>query len=165
VHLFQKSWLFEALQVIGNTTSESENYSQRNFDIQSSEISPKISYLFSKNASLGIFYQYKNQENTINALEVLKQNRFGTTFTFNSEKGFTANGEFSLVDNQFSGDAASPVGFQMLQGLQVGKNSVWRLLVQKNITQYLDININYQGRKSETSQTIHTGNIQLRAFF
>jgi len=165
VHLFQKSWLFEALQVIGNTTSESENYSQRNFDIQSSEISPKLSYLFSKNASLGIFYQYKNQENTINALEVLKQNRFGATFTFNSEKGFTANGEFSLVDNQFSGDAASPVGFQMLQGLQVGKNSVWRLLVQKNITQYLDININYQGRKSETSQTIHTGNIQLRAFF
>jgi hypothetical protein len=38
-------------------------------------------------------------------------------------------------------------------------------LVQKNITQYLDININYQGRKSETSQTIHTGSIQLRAFF
>ena len=51
----------------------------------------------------------------------------------------------------------------MLEGLQAGKNSTWRLLLQKNLTQYLDININYQGRKSDTSQTIHTGNVQLRA--
>jgi hypothetical protein len=40
-----------------------------------------------------------------------------------------------------------------------------RLLLQENITQFLDINFNYQGRKSETSQAIHTGNIQLRAYF
>jgi hypothetical protein len=53
----------------------------------------------------------------------------------------------------------------MLAGLQAGKNSTWRLLLQKNLTQYLDININYQGRKSDTSDTIHTGNVQLRAFF
>ena len=53
----------------------------------------------------------------------------------------------------------------MLEGLQPGKNQTWRLLLQKNLTQYLDININYQGRNSETSKTIHTGNVQLRAFF
>ena len=35
----------------------------------------------------------------------------------------------------------------------------------KNITSFLDINVNYQGRKSETGPTIHTGNIQLRAYF
>ena len=53
----------------------------------------------------------------------------------------------------------------MLKGLQNGKNGVWRLLLQKNITQYLDVNINYQGRKSETSNTIHIGSVQLRAYF
>jgi hypothetical protein len=53
----------------------------------------------------------------------------------------------------------------MLEGLQAGKNSTWRLLVQKNLTQYLDLNVNYQGRKSDNSQIIHTGNVQLRAFF
>jgi hypothetical protein len=53
----------------------------------------------------------------------------------------------------------------MLEGLQPGKNQTWGLLLQKNLTQYLDINVNYQGRNSETRKAIHTGNIQLRAFF
>jgi hypothetical protein len=53
----------------------------------------------------------------------------------------------------------------MLEGLQPGRNQTWRLLIQKNLTQYLDVNVNYQGRKSETSDTIHTGSIQLRAYF
>jgi hypothetical protein len=75
------------------------------------------------------------------------------------------NGEFSLYENKFIGDPLTPVSFQMLEGLQTGQNITWRLLVQKNLTDYLDININYQGRKSETSQVIHNGNIQLRAYF
>lgn len=164
-HLLAKTWLIQFQSSIGNTKTESENYSSRNFNINSHTIYPKLSYLFSKNASWDIFYEYKNQKNSILALESLEQNRIGSSFSFNSEKGFTINGEYSFYNNNFSGNSLSPVAFQMLQGLQSGKNSVWRLLVQKNITKYLDININYQGRKSETSKTIHNGNIQLRAFF
>ena len=89
----------------------------------------------------------------------------GTSFSYASEKKLTVNGEFSLYENTFTGDPNSPVAFQMLEGLQPGRNMTWRLLLQKNLTQYLDININYQARKSETSQTIHNGNIQLRAYF
>ena len=82
-----------------------------------------------------------------------------------SLKKFSINGEFSYYKNSFKGNDMSPVAFQMLAGLQPGKNQTWRLLLQKNLTQYLDININYQGRDSESSKTIHTGNVQLRAFF
>ncbi|RZJ33752.1 MAG: hypothetical protein EOO51_12745, partial [Flavobacterium sp.] len=126
---------------------------------------PKISYLFSKNASWDVFYEYQIKDNQIGNLENLTQNRFGTSFNFASEKKLTLNGEFSLYQNKFSGDELSPVAFQMLEGLQPGQNMTWRLLIQKNLTEFLDININYQGRKSETSQAIHTGSIQLRAFF
>jgi hypothetical protein len=75
------------------------------------------------------------------------------------------NGEFSFYENKFVGDDLSPVAYQMLEGLQPGKNLTWRLLIQKNLTQFLDINLNYQGRKSETSKAIHTGSVQLRAYF
>jgi hypothetical protein len=59
----------------------------------------------------------------------------------------------------------SPVAYQMLEGLQAGKNATWRLLIQKNITKFLDINLNYLGRKSMETKFIHTGSIQLRAYF
>ena len=53
----------------------------------------------------------------------------------------------------------------MLEGLQAGQNLTWKLIIQKNLTKYLDLNLNYQGRKSETNSAVHTGNIQLRAYF
>lgn len=164
-HLVQKTWLFTLSGKTIFNEAFSENYPSRNFQIDGLQALPKISYLFSKNASWDVFYEFQNKENQIGNLESLIQNRFGTSFTFNSEKGFSINGEFSHYTNSFNGNSLSAVGFQLLEGLQVGKNQTWRLLLQKNLTSYLDININYQGRKSETSKTIHTGNVQLRAFF
>lgn len=165
LHLVANSWLLQFNSNIGTTKSDSENYESRNFNINNYSINPKVSYIFSKNASWDLFYEYKNQENSINLLESLKQNILGSSFSINSEKGFSLNGEYSLFNNDFLGNPLAPVAFQMLQGLQPGRNSVWRLLLQKNITKYLDININYQGRKSETSKAIHNGNVQLRAYF
>lgn len=164
-HLIHKSWLVNLLGNGTKTNSTSENYPSRNYEIKSYQIAPKIGYLFSKNASWDVFYEFQNKENQIGGLEKLVQNRFGTSFMINSAKGFSMNGEFSYYRNDFTGNNLVPVAFQMLEGLQPGKNQTWRLLLQKNLTQFLDININYQGRDSETSKTIHTGNIQLRAFF
>lgn len=165
VHLLQKTWLFSLSSKAVNTNVASENYSSKNFEVDSYQINPKISYLFNKNASWDVFYEYQDKKNQIGEGETLLQSRFGTSFSYASEKKFTMNGEFSLYQNKFDGDALSPVAFQMLEGLQPGKNLTWRLLLQKNLTEFLDININYQGRKTETSQTIHTGNVQLRAYF
>ncbi|MBE0391810.1 hypothetical protein [Flavobacterium sp. PL002] len=164
-HLYEKSWLFNAFAKTIKTTAISENFSEKNYTISGYQLAPKISYLFSKNTSWDIFYELQNKENQIGALESLQQNRFGTSFSYSGSKKVVINGEVSFYQNKFSGDEFSAVGFQMLEGLQNGQNLTWRLLVQKNLTQFLDINLNYQGRKSETNQTIHTGNIQLRAYF
>jgi hypothetical protein len=164
-HLLKKTWLIALASKTIFTSLYSESYSSKNFEITTNQINPKISYLFNKNASWDLFYEFQNKQNRLGALEKLNQNRFGTSFSYASEKKLTINGEFSLYQNKFTGDAQSAVAFQMLEGLQPGKNMTWRLLIQKNLTEFLDININYQGRKTETSQTIHTGNVQLRAYF
>nr|WP_294934943.1 hypothetical protein [uncultured Flavobacterium sp.] len=164
-HLVQKIWLFGFNGKTISNSVTSENYPSKNYDLQGYQLVPKISYLFSQNASWDLFYEFQHKENKINAMETLDQQRLGTSFNYSSQKKFTANGEFSFYTNEFSGNQLSAVAYQMLEGLQPGKNLTWRLLLQKNLTQYLDVNINYQGRKSETSKTIHTGNIQLRAYF
>jgi hypothetical protein len=165
VHLFKKSWLFSLFGKTIDSKSEAENFEIKNFEITGYLMSPKIAYLFSQNTSLDFFYEFQNKENNIIDFEVLKQQRLGTSFTYVGKKQFTLNGELSFYNNDFTGNAVSAVGFQMLEGLQPGRNQTWRVLVQKNLTKFLDVNLNYQGRNSETSQVIHTGSVQLRAYF
>lgn len=164
-HLYKKSWLLGLFTKTIQTTIRSENFPEKNFDVKGYQLAPKISYLFSKNTSWDIFYELQNKENKIGEFETLTQNRFGTSFTYSGNKSLTMNGEISFYQNKFKGNEFSSVGFQMLEGLQTGQNLTWRFLLQKNLTQFLDINLNYQGRKSESNQTIHTGNVQLRAYF
>ncbi len=164
-HLIEKTWLMAFSTKTIRSVTSAENYASRNFELEGYQLAPKISYLFTKNTSLDVFFEYQTKANKIGNLENLKQSRLGASFTLSTSNKFTSNGEFSMYNNAFIGNEVSPVAFQMLEGLQPGKNTTWRLLIQKNLTQYLDINLNYQGRKSETSQTIHTGNVQLRAYF
>ncbi|HEY6143799.1 MAG TPA: hypothetical protein VIV55_10345 [Flavobacterium sp.] len=164
-HLHQKSWLFGMFAKTIQTSLKSENYPEKNYDITGYQLAPKISYLFTKSTSWDIFYELQNKKNQIGAFETLTQSRFGTSFSYAGEKKITMNGEISFYENKYIGNEFSSVGFQMLEGLQSGQNLTWQLLLQKNLTNFLDVNLNYQGRKSETSQTIHTGSIQLRAYF
>lgn len=164
-HLVSDIWLMNLSTKSVLTQTTSENYDTRNFRIETYNLHPKLSYLFTRNTSLDVFYEFQNKKNTIGSLEELVQHRLGLSFSFSGKKGFTSTGEFSLYENDFTGNTLSPVAYQMLEGLQAGQNLTWRLLLQKNLTQYLDLNLNYEGRKSETSKTIHTGSVQLRAFF
>lgn len=165
VHLFQKSWLVTLTTEANTSATYSENYAGRNFRLNGKEGESKVSYLFSKNASWDVFLQFKEVSNRLGDQEKLSQTRWGTSFSFTGSKDFTANGEVALLRNGYSGNTLSPVAYTMLEGLQPGQNTTWRLLVQKTLTQYLDLNISYQGRKSEGTKAIHTGSIQLRAFF
>ncbi|KFF20230.1 hypothetical protein [Flavobacterium hydatis] len=164
-HLYDKSWLFGFFTKTIQTDLISESFPEKNYKLKGYQLAPKISYLFSKSTSLDFFYEIQNKDNQIGDEETLEQTRLGTSFSYAGDKKITLNGEFSFYKNKFTGNEFSSVGFQMLEGLQTGQNLVWRLLLQKNITQFLDVNVNYQGRKGETGPTIHTGNVQLRAYF
>lgn len=164
-HLFQKSWLFDIVAKTLENTTESKTFAEKNYAIEGYLWIPKISYLFSKNVSLDLFYEYLNKENQIGSLDTLTQNRFGTAFSYIGTSKFNINSEISLYKNDFIGNEYSSAGYQMLEGLQKGQNITWRTLFQVNLTKFLDLNLVYQGRKSETSDAIHTGSVELRAYF
>lgn len=164
-HLFNDNWRLSNQLKYNENQLLAENFAARNYNIHSWALMPKMSYLFSESSNVDVFFEMANKSNQNNLDETLKQTKFGLNLALTSSKKFTMTGNFSYVNNLFAGDANSAVGFQMLEGLQAGKNLVWQLLLQKNITNFLDINLNYQGRKSEDVRAIHTGNVQVRAYF
>ncbi len=145
--------------------SRSENFSSKNFDLEGIRIGPKVSYLLNDRIRFDLFYQLSEKDNIIGNMESLTQQKYGASFQFSSNQKAAINGEFNYFSNKFEGNSNSPVAYQMLEGLQPGTNFTWSLIAQKKITKFLDLNLNYFGRKSESSRTIHTGSVQLKAYF
>ena len=164
-HKFATSWLANLQSSFNNNISISENYASKNFDIDEANINPKLSYLLNDNTRFDIFYQFTSKENTISNFETLKQQKYGASFAFANSQKAAISGEFNFFTNDFSGSANTAVAYQMMEGLQPGKNYTWSVLAQKKLTRYLDLNLTYFGRKTETSKVIHTGNVQLKAYF
>ncbi|SFU58189.1 hypothetical protein SAMN05216480_10898 [Pustulibacterium marinum] len=163
-HRFNDFWLMNFDGNTSETTSASENYESRNYDIDSYAFNPKISYLFNLNSKFDLFYQFENKQNQIGEGS-LQQHNIGASFSYANMQKVSLNGEFNYFKNNFEGNAYSPVGYQILEGLQTGNNFTWTLIAQKQLTKFLDLNVSYFGRKSEDSKTIHTGTVQLKAYF
>ncbi|OEK09449.1 hypothetical protein A8C32_12085 [Flavivirga aquatica] len=164
-HKIAENWLINMLSAFDNNESVSENFTSKNYNFDETRFNPKLSYLFNDNSSFDIFYQYASKDNTIGNLESLKQQKYGFSFTLANNHKSAINGEFNYFSNEYIGDANTPVAYQLLEGLQPGKNFTWTLLAQKKLTKFLDLNLSYFGRKTETSKTIHSGSIQLKAYF
>lgn len=165
IHKLGKFWLMDLGAGINYNSSSSNSFANRNYDLNNFNLNPKISYLYNQNTRLELFYNFKDKSNRILDMETLQMHVVGSNFQYASKQSFSVNANASFYFNEFEGDTNSPAAYQMLEGLQPGTNLTWLLGLQKRLTSFLDLNVNYSGRKSEQSNTIHTGNIQLRATF
>ena len=164
-HKVEEQWVFNLKASTGTNGSESENFSNRNYTLSLQELAPKVSYLASKQTRFDITYALGLKENELGGLESLQQSKVTAGFFHTNSDKFSVNGEVSYIKNDYVGSTFSPVAYQILEGLQPGTNFTWQLLFQKKITKYLDLNLSYLGRDTETARSIHTGTVQLRAYF
>ncbi|MDV7186241.1 hypothetical protein R3X25_03020 [Lutibacter sp. TH_r2] len=164
-HKIGKFWQFNLEGSSSKNETNSQNYNSRNYELNNTLINPKLSYYYNDDAYFSIFYEFKNKENTIGDLETLKQQNIGAELNFSTKENNLIKTEINLFNNTFKGNSNSSVAYQMLEGLQPGKNYTWSLLFNRKIGSILNLSFNYLGRKSETSNAIHTGSIQLKAIF
>ena len=164
-HKLGKYWLLDLNTSRSENLVETENFTNKNYQINSIDFLSKFTYLYNKDHRFSIFYQLKNKENVQLDFETLQQQNFGTSYYYIGKKKSQLSAEINLFLNNFEGNQNSPVAYQMLEGLQSGKNYTWSLMYQKKLSSSLHLNFNYLGRKCENSNTIHTGSIQLRAQF
>jgi hypothetical protein len=77
----------------------------------------------------------------------------------------TISGFVKVINMNFEGDEASPLGYEMLEALRPGTNYTWRLQWQQRLKSGLRLQINYDGRKSPSKAVIHFGGVQVTALF
>lgn len=164
-HKLGEFWLFNFNINISKNTSNSLNYTNRNYKLSSISMHPKLSYYYNEKTYFSFFYEHNNKENLIGSFETLKLQKLGVSANYAKNSNNVLKAEVNIFNNDFVGLHNSPVAYQMLEGLQSGKNYTWSLVFLQKLNSFLHLNLNYLGRKSETSKTVHTGIIQLKAIF
>ena len=159
---FNKDFRIDWENTLGNIENRSQLFSARQYNLDLFETKPKATYKISEafQAELSSALRYKDRTDGDESLDA-----FDLTGSLQWDwRKTSVRGSFSFINNQFSGNSFSIVGNQMLEGLKAGKNQVWTVFLQQGINSFLMLNINYEGRNSD-SRTIHIGSVQIKATF
>mgnify|MGYP000515668747 CR=1 FL=1 len=159
-------------QGVKSSKSDAGALTSRNFNVVYESVEPKLVLQPGTiwRSSLSFRYAQMRNTNTSDATTGLGgessiSRKTNLDFTLNTpEKGnLFLNG--SLIVISYYGSPDSPIGYELLEGLQPGINATWGISYQRRLANNLQINLTYNGRQSPGLRAIHTGGIEARAFF
>ena len=149
----------------GSKEYYSQYFEEKNYRISYFEIKPSVTYQPFTGQQLKVFYNLRRNENQAENVQKSEIQTFGSEYTLRN----TERGSLSLNLNYYSvnsdEDLNGSILYEMLQGLQPGKNFTWGAGVQRRIGNYLRLDFSYSGRKTGDEKTIHVASLQLRAVF
>jgi hypothetical protein len=152
----------EAAALTGSRSADSEFFNNKDYQVDFLRAEPSINWQpgeFRLVTKLVI----GQEENVLTTGEGERTNRLELDLEGNFKNWLTAR--FRWVDIAFEGDSRSPVGYALLQGLQPGKNLLWNLGATRQLGQYLQLTLSYEGRQTGEAKTVHVGRAQVQAFF
>jgi len=169
-HGLHLTWnINEALTLLNRSSIGKERYQSAFFDNKNYRLKNlkeffALRYHPSSAMRFELGYEWADMNN-LQGPEKARQHKINLEFHISRVKQFRVQGKTSLIHFDYGAPQNTPAAYQMLQGLKPGKNATWRLILQKEIYQNLDLNLNYSGRSSQGHRAIHTGQVELRASF
>lgn len=163
-----RAWSLNSTNIYSIKSTESLFLINRNFIIEAYDFEQKLSYQPNTAFRISLLYKHNKKQNIITeGFQKAELNDFGLEFKFNQvEKGsITGKANFINIIYNDAKNENTPVAYEMLNALKTGYNYTWGLSYQRNLSNNIQISINYDGRKSPNSKIINTGGAQVRAFF
>ena len=167
--LILRSQISEALS--GQTRVELEEkglftpgFTERNYKLQKQEVELQLSWQFRPEFNLRSQTGFSESTNSSGAesLVSLRQN-LNIQYSLSGRSNLNCSLEYR--SNDFSGNPLSPVGYEMLQGLASGDNVLWNITWERQLFDFVQLNLRYDGRKTMGNPIIHIGSMQLKALF
>ncbi|HEY8735342.1 MAG TPA: hypothetical protein VIL90_12305, partial [Puia sp.] len=161
-----KSFLMNVILKDGSNYLFTNNTSlgNSNYNITHYSIAPDLSYTQRANLRITVGYSYNPQKNDLQyGGETSYSSAINTIIKYNLVQNTSLEAKFTLNDLRYSGTANTTVSYIMLDGLLPGKNYLWGLDLTKKLGSFLELNINYEGRKPGEGHVIHTGRASIRA--
>lgn len=150
----------------GTKSNSSQFFNNRNYFIKIYEAEPKFSFQPNAKFRASVLYNYKEKTNGLNlGGEELISQTVGGELRYNAASKGSFRASYNYISNEFSVTNNTALAYEMMEGLQEGINMTWELNYQQNLSKHMQLSINYNGRVSDDAPVIHTGGVQVRAFF
>lgn len=162
-----KGFSLNTLLIKGRNTALAEYSDVNNFDLDIYRWTPSVSWIHKSSLRATLGYELDRKKN-IPELgdELAKGNKFNFDFRYSIVSKQTIEAKFSFVLFQYNGQLGTTKTYQILDGLQPGKNYIWNASYNRTLTNNLQLSISYEGRKTgESDRIVHIGNATLRAAF
>lgn len=148
----------------GIKSTKSDVYENKNYEIENFLAKLSTQLLFSGSWKLILDAQWQKKTNLTGPQLAIEKN-LGTElrYSYAAKGNISAQANYIFLD--YNDKESSSVAYEMLMGLKSGKNITIRLIGMYNLTDILQLNLDYNFRLSHNSKAIHTGSVQLRAYF
>ena len=149
---------------LGERSSFLENLSSRDFRIQYFGSLHSLSFQPKSSFTSTLSFEW-NRKNSMASDEDLLLQRLSLESNYNVASKTSLTGTLAWIGNAFEGNPNTPLAFEMLEGFRPGSNVQILLTLQRTLGNGLQVNISYEGRVSQDIPTIHSGFMQVKAFF
>ena len=163
---FTADWGFTLTYLQGVRTFTSDFFTTNSYRYTFTELKPKVIWQTSQQLRITALVGWFNGETPAELGKIIGENlEYGGEFRYAWAKTGIINARYSYYNISFNGDIASPLGYDMMQGLTSGINQLWNINIQQRVGGNIQITFNYDGRKSENQNTIHIGRVEARYLF
>jgi hypothetical protein len=156
----------ESSAKIGTKSSLADYTSGRNYVYSYRQVQQSLIYQGSTNSRYALTGRISNKQNeAVYGGETCMLRELGLTWKQNQTEKGGFQGEFKYIQLDYTGSAQSAIGYELLESLKPGTNYTWTIGYQRTLSKNIQMTLQYSGRDTGTSRTIHNGSMELRAFF
>jgi len=159
-------WITEFRAILGKRIRSSELFANRDFNIKSQKIIPKITYVPNTQWEATFSYEWQKAENDLpDAIATATFHDLKGSLQYNKTQKTVLRSELSFVQIALTGSTNPTLELALLEGLQDGQNFLWTLSMDRQLANNLQLGIQYEGRKTGERAIVHLGSMMVRATF
>jgi hypothetical protein len=144
----------------------SEFFSNKNYALKGWEVIPEIHWMPKNEFKMESQFTFKKEGDFGgDGSESITQKGGKMSLTYHTSENSRLTLGGSAIQVGFEGEVNSPLGFALLNGLGRGTNFLWNLALDRQLSETLRLNINYEGRKTGLGSTVHVGRAGILAIF
>lgn len=161
-----RHWTLDIEGEQGLSNSASDLLTGRTWSIRNESIRPRITWQPNTSVRAQLSYKHTTRRNKEEfGGEQVELRDLGVEFRYNSAGKGSVLVNANLIDIGYDGLVNTALGNELLGGLKPGANGTWSVSIQRNLSSNLQLDLTYNGRRSEGVPVVHVGGAQVRAFF